>query len=114
MDTIKYEEFAKLDLRVVTITDAQPIEGADKLILLTLDDGTEGGRQIVAGIKKHFPLCDESKKKLIGIQIVIVANLEPRKMKGVVSNGMLLAASNGEELQLLTTANVIAPGSKVG
>jgi methionyl-tRNA synthetase len=114
MEPIKYEDFAKLDLRVATITDAQPIEGADKLVLLTLDDGTEGGRQIVAGIKKHFPLDDESKKKLIGVQIVIVANLEPRKMRGVVSNGMLLAASNGDELQLLTTTKVIAPGSKVG
>lgn len=114
MDQIKYEDFAKLDLRVATITNVCGVEGADKLVCLTVDDGSEGGRQILAGIKKQFPLDDESKKKLIGLQIIIVANLEPRKMRGMTSNGMLLAASNGDELQLLTTTSVIAPGSKVG
>lgn len=114
MDMIKYEDFAKLDLRVATIKEAIPIEGADKLVLLKLDDGTEGGRQIAAGIKKHYPLCDESKAKLIGKQIVIVANLEPRKMRGVESQGMLLAASDGDVLQLLTIDGMVAAGSKVG
>lgn len=111
---VKYEDFAKLDLRVATITDAFPVEGADKLVVLKLDDGTGNDRQIVAGIKKHYPLDDENKKNLIGQQIIIVANLEPRKLRGVESNGMLLAASDGEELTLLTTKKVIKPGSKVG
>ena len=114
MELIKYDDFAKLDLRVATIKDALPIEGADKLVLLKLDDGTEAGRQIVAGIKKQYPLCEESKAALIGTQIIIVANLEPRKMRGVESQGMLLAASNGDQLELLKPMHNIAAGSKCG
>ena len=115
MTTIKYEDFEKLvDLRVATIVDASPIEGTEKLVLLKLDDGTENGRQIVAGIKKHYPLCDESKATLVGKQIVIVANLEPKKLRGVESHGMLLAASNGDQLQLLIPDHHIEPGSKIG
>ncbi len=113
MDTVKYEDFAKLDLRIARITAAAPIEGTDKLVVLSLDIGDEQ-RQIVAGIKKHFPVCEESKSDLIGKLIVIVANLEPRKIRGFESHGMLLAASNGESLQLLTPEHFIETGSKVG
>lgn len=119
MDNIKYEDFAKLELVVVTITDANLIDGADKLIRLTVDDGTPEPRTIVAGIKKQFPLCPESKAALVGSQVVIVANLEPRTLKGVVSRGMVLAASTNPaivpgDLQLVSTQHYIAPGSKVG
>jgi len=109
MDLIKYDDFAKLDLRVCTIKEASAVEGADKLVLLKLDDGTEAGRQIVAGIKKHY-----SPETLIGTQVIVVANLEPRKLRGIESQGMLLAASNGEELALLQPQKLIAAGSKVG
>jgi len=115
MDQIKYEDFAKLDLRVAIITDVQPVEGADKLLLLKLDDGTPEGRTILAGIKKQFPGCEESKAALLGERIIIVANLEPRKMRGIESQGMLLAASDDDgDLQLLTTRHYIKAGSKVG
>lgn len=109
MDLIKYDDFAKLDLRVCTIKEASAVEGADKLVLLKLDDGTEAGRQIVAGIKKHY-----SPETLVGTQVIVVANLEPRKLRGIESQGMLLAASKDDALQLLTTKADIAPGSKVG
>jgi methionyl-tRNA synthetase len=113
MDQIKYEDFAKLDLRVAIITSVQPVEGADKLLLLKLDDGTPEGRQIMAGIKKQFP-SEEAWATLVGERIIIVANLEPRKMRGIESQGMLLAASEDDDLQLLTTRHYIKAGSKVG
>jgi methionyl-tRNA synthetase len=109
MNTINYEDFAKLDLRVCTVKEASAVEGADKLVLLKLDDGTETGRQIVAGVKKHY-----SPETLIGTQVIVVANLEPRKLRGIESQGMLLAASNGEELALIHPQKPIAAGSKVG
>lgn len=88
---IKYEDFAKLDLRVGTIKKADDIEGADKLYKLEVDLGTET-RTILAGIKQYY-----DKKSLIGKQIICIVNLEPRKMKGLESQGMLLAAGSKEE-----------------
>lgn len=87
-DPIKYDDFAKIDMRVATITAAEPHPNADRLIKMQLDDGTENGRQICAGIKGHY-----EPEELVGKQIVIVANLEPRKIRGELSEGMLLAAS---------------------
>lgn len=91
MDQIKYDDFAKLDLRVGTIKKAEDIEGADKLLKLEVDLGSEK-KTILAGIKKYY-----KKEELIGKQIIVIANLEPRKMKGLESEGMLLAASSKEE-----------------
>lgn len=109
MDTIKYEDFAKLDLRVGTILEAVDHPDADKLVVLQVDLGTEK-RQIVAGIKKHYT-CEQ----LVGFQIVVVANLEPRALRGVMSHGMLLAATDATGgLALLTPGVVFAAGSKVG
>ena len=84
---ITYEDFAKLDLRVATIKEVEEIDGADKLYKMTIDVGELGERTICAGIKQHY-----EKDDLIGKQIVIVANLEPRKMRGIESQGLLLAA----------------------
>lgn len=114
MDFVKFDDFTKLDIRVVTITDAQPIEGADKLILLTVDDGTPQPRSIVAGIKKYFALCPESQAQLVNSQVIIIANLEPRKIKGITSHGMILAASDETGLQLVSPRHYIKPGTKVG
>lgn len=94
-EPIKYDDFAKIDLRVATVRAAAHHPNADKLLVLQLDDGSEGGRQICAGIRGHY-----EPEQLVGRQIVIVANLEPRKIRGEVSNGMLCAASDlssGEE-----------------
>lgn len=108
MESVKYEDFAKLDLRVARILDANMVDGADKLVALKVSLGDEE-RQIVAGIKQHY-----APQELIGMSIIIVANLEPRTLRGVTSHGMLLAASDTTgALSLLTTDKVIAPGAQV-
>lgn len=89
LPNIPYDLFAKLDLRVATVVKAEPHPNADKLLKLTLDDGTTGGRQVCAGIKAWY-----SPEQLVGKQVVIVANLEPRMLRGEVSQGMVLAASD--------------------
>lgn len=107
-DTISYEDFSKLDIRVVTITAAEPIEGADKLLKITLDAGEAlGERTIAAGIKAWY-----SPEDLVGKQVVYLANLEPRKLRGVMSQGMLLAAGADEAI-LLHPDTTISPGTKV-
>ncbi len=90
-DTISIDDFVKVDLRVALVKVAEPVKGTDKLMRLEVDLGTET-RQIVAGIAKAY-----TPEQLIGRKIVIVANLAPRKLKGLQSKGMLLAASIGEQ-----------------
>lgn len=90
---ITIEDFAKVELRVAQVVSAERVPGADKLLKLIVDVGTET-RQILAGIAKAY-----SPESLVGRKIVIVANLQPRKMRGLESNGMLLAASVGDEGQ---------------
>ena len=107
--TILFDDFLRLDMRMARITDAQPHPNADRLIVLQVDLGTEQ-RQLVAGIRGHYEPAD-----LVGKLIVVVTNLAPRKMRGVDSNGMLLAASTSDQSQviLLTAMSDIPPGSKV-
>jgi methionyl-tRNA synthetase len=88
---IAIEDFAKVELRVAQVVSAERVPGADKLLKLIVDLGSET-RQILAGIAKAY-----SPESLVGRKIVIVANLQPRKMRGLESNGMLLAASVGED-----------------
>ena len=109
--TISYEDFAKLDLRIATIKKVEEIEGADKLYKLTLDVGDEIGERIVcAGIKEYFP----DKKKLKGKQCVLLANLAPRKLKGIESQGMILACGSKDEgFVLLTPTEKVKEGSSV-
>ncbi|MCU0642100.1 MAG: methionine--tRNA ligase [archaeon] len=108
-DMIKYDDFAKLDLRIGTIKKVEDIEGADKLYKLEVQIGKEN-RTILAGIKEHY-----EKEELKGKQIVVICNLEPRKMRGFVSEGMLLAAvsSDGKKVILLNPEKTIESGSKV-
>jgi len=87
--TIAFDLFAKLDLRVATVLSAELHPNADKLLKLKLDDGTPEGRQVCAGIKTWY---DPS--VLVGKQVVIVANLQPRMLRGEISSGMVLAASD--------------------
>jgi len=91
---ITYDDFAKLDLRVAKILDAVPVEGSDKLLKLKIRVGTEE-RQLVAGIAQHY-----APDEILGKKIIIIANLEPRKIRGVESNGMLLAAAKEEDGKL--------------
>jgi methionyl-tRNA synthetase len=109
--TISYDDFAKLDLRVATVLEAQPIEKSKKLIKMQLDLGNGERRQILAGIKEHY-----SAEQLVGRQIVVVANLAPREVfKGETSYGMLLAASDPatNKVVLVTMVEAVTPGSKV-
>ena len=105
--TISYDEFSRLDLRVAEIINVEEIENADKLYKLEIKLGDEN-RILVAGIKQHY-----EKEALIGKKIIIIANLEPRKMKGVESQGMLLAASDDENIVLLTIDKDIESGTKI-
>ncbi|MDX1489631.1 MAG: methionine--tRNA ligase subunit beta, partial [Acidiferrobacterales bacterium] len=105
---ISYEEFAKIDLRVARIVEAAPVEGADKLLHLTLDLGGET-RSVYAGIKSAYAAED-----LEGRLTVMVANLAPRKMRFGVSEGMVLAAGpGGKDLWLLSPDDGAPPGSRV-
>lgn len=112
--TIQIEDFAKIDLRVATILAAEPHPNADRLLKLQIDLGSEK-RQICAGIRKYY--ADPA--ALVGRQIIVVANLAPRAMRGEVSNGMLLAASVAGETEvidvvLLQPGKDVPPGSTVG
>lgn len=112
---ISFDEFIKLDLRVATIKHAEPHPNADRLLKVQLDDGTPEGRQVCAGIKAWY-----EPEKLIGRQVVIVANLEPRKIRGEISQGMILAASDvhpdhqeEKDVVVLTLDRAVKPGSVV-
>ena len=109
--TITYDDFCKLDLRVAKVIEAENHPNADKLICLKIDLGSEQ-RQIIAGLRGYY-----EPSELIGREIVVVANLAPRKMRGLESHGMLLAAgseSEGERtLVILTTEKPIGAGAAV-
>ena len=108
---ISFDDFLKLDLRVATVTEVAEHPNADKLIVLQIDLGGEK-RQIIAGLKEYY-----APEALLGKQIVVVANLEPRKMRGMESQGMLLAGSavDGEDRSviILTPDAPLPPGSTV-
>ncbi len=101
------EDIQKLGLRVATIVAAQPVEGSEKLVKLQVDLGTEK-RQIVAGIGKSY-----APDQLIGTQIVLVSNLEPRTIFGVESNGMLLAANGDDRLVVIGPSLSVPSGSTI-
>lgn len=110
--TITFDDFLKLDLRVARIIEAGPHPNADKLVVLKVDMGTEQ-RQILAGIRQF---CEP--EQMVGKSIVVVANLAPRKMRGIESQGMLLAATvkEGEQYKdvvVLTPDREVPPGSSV-
>lgn len=104
-DTITYDDFKKIDLRVAKILSAERVEGSDKLVKLRIDVGELGERQLVAGIGKAY-----EPEVLVGKQIIIVANLEPKKLMGLESNGMLLAASDEKGPVLLCPESEVFPG----
>ena len=106
-ELLPFKEFQKLDLRIGTIKSVEAIEGANKLLKIIVDIGKEE-RQIIAGIAERYK-SDE----LIGKQIVVVTNLEPAKIRGVESNGMLLAADADPEISILVPLREVPNGSKV-
>src|SRR3954467_11218208 len=108
--TINYDDFAKLDLRVATVLECRPHGNADKLLVLQIELAGGERRQICAGLRQHYP-----PEQLVGKQIVVVANLAPRQMRGEISNGMLLAATDPATNRgsVVPRGEPVAPGSKV-
>ena len=106
---ITIDDFSKIDLRIARIVTAEHVEGADKLLKLTLDVGPLGARQVFAGIKSAYDPAT-----LVGRLTVVVANLAPRKMKFGLSEGMVLAASGSEPgLYILSPDEGAKPGMRV-
>jgi len=104
---ISFKEFKKLDLRVGKIIEAERVEGADKLLKLKVDLGEEE-RQLVAGIAKFY-----QPENLIGRELIVVANLEPKTLMGIESQGMLLAASVEGRPVILEPDEEVPPGTKI-
>ena len=107
-ECVGFEDFMKLDIRVGTVTECCKVPKADKLLQLKIDDGLKG-RTIVSGIAKHY-----KPEELVGKQVCFIANLEPRKLKGVLSEGMILSAEDADgKLSVVSPAANVTPGSEV-
>ncbi len=105
---IGFDDFMKVDLRLGLILEASPLEKSDRLHKLKIDLGEESPRQVLAGIREHYDAQD-----LVGKRVVVVANLAPRKIMGVESQGMVLAASDPSGLSVVTVEKDIAPGTRI-
>ncbi|PIZ41083.1 methionine--tRNA ligase [candidate division WWE3 bacterium CG_4_10_14_0_2_um_filter_47_8] len=106
--TIPFSDFQKIELRIGKVENVEEVEGLDKLYKLTVDLGEREKRTLLAGLKEsHQPY------ELLGKLIVVIANLEPREIGGVRSEGMLLAAISGEKPIILIPEEEVKPGSKV-
>ena len=107
---VDFETFELCDFRVGTVKECIKVPKADKLLKFTIDDGTPEGRTIVSGIAKFY-----KPEELVGRQVCFIANLPPRKLKGIVSEGMILSAVNADgSLTLITPMALATPGAKIG
>jgi methionyl-tRNA synthetase len=105
---IVYDDFAKLDIRVGKVTAAEKMEKSDKLLKLTIDAGVDK-RTILSGIAKHY-----TAEQMVGKQVLFIANLAPRKMMGIESQGMILSAEDVDgKLKLIQPEDLVTPGSTV-
>lgn len=107
MENINFEEFQKIDLRIAKVISAEKIKGSERLLKLGVDLGNEK-RQIIAGISKFY-----EPKDLIGREVAVVVNLEPRTLMGLESQGMVLAASDEGRPILLKPDKEVSPGTKI-
>ncbi len=105
--TISIQDFSEIDLRVAEIKAVEEHPDADKLLVLKIDAG-DGEKQLVAGIKNHY-----SAEELVGRKIIVVNNLAPAVLRGVESQGMLLAAKDDDKVVLLAPEKDVKPGSRV-
>ena len=101
------EDYLKIELKVAQVVEAKGHPDADRLLILTVDTGAER-KEVVAGIAQHYPVGE-----LVGKRVVLVNNLQPATLRGVVSNGMILAAKDGESLSLITPERPVSPGAVV-
>lgn len=106
MEPIGIEDFLKLDIRLARVLEAQKVEGSDKLIKLKVSTGDEE-RTLVAGIAKHY-----TPEEMVGKKILVLANLKPRKIMGIESQGMVLALSEGEKLSLIVPDRDLKEGAR--
>ncbi|GAE83268.1 methionyl-tRNA synthetase [Bacteroides reticulotermitis JCM 10512] len=107
-ENIEFDDFTKLDIRVGTVLECQKVPKADKLLQFKIDDGLET-RTIVSGIAQHY-----KPEELVGKQVCFIANLAPRKLKGIVSEGMILSAENNDgSLSVIMPGREVKPGSEV-
>jgi len=104
--TIDFEDFAKVDLRVGLVLEAERLAKSKKLLKLAIDVGEPAPRQILAGISEHY-----APEALVGRRVLVVCNLAPRKMMGIESQGMVVAASDEQGLSILTVDKELAPGA---
>ena len=107
-ETISFEEWMKIDIRIGTIKEVLPHPNADKLYILKIDEGKEELRQLVAGLKESY-----KEEELVGKKIVFLANLEPKKLRGELSHGMILAAVDGNNISVLTVDKDIPNNAKI-
>ena len=107
---IRFDKFEKVELKVVAIKAVSRVANADKLLKFRVDAGDDGDRQIISGIAEWYP----EPEKLVGKKVIAVTNLKPREMRGELSQGMLLSAEFGDQVQLLTVSDNIPAGSLVG
>ena len=106
-DFIEFDDFMKVDLRVGLVVEAEKVPKSKKLLKLRIDTGDAEPRQVLAGISEHYEPED-----LVGTRVVVVANLKPRKLMGLESQGMVLAASDDDGLSVLVVDKEVAPGSR--
>ena len=108
-ETVSYDDFGKLDIRVGTVLECAKVPKADKLLQFRLDDGM-GGRTILSGIAQSYPNPEE----LVGTQVCFIANFEPKKLRGVMSEGMILSAENSDgKLVLVQPKDIVTNGVSV-
>tara|TARA_B100000459_G_scaffold112714_1_gene66337 strand:+ start:229 stop:858 length:630 start_codon:yes stop_codon:yes gene_type:complete len=106
---LNFETFMEVDLRIGKIVSVEDHPNADRLYVVSLDDGSDEGRTICAGLKEYY-----SAEEMVGKNVVFVSNLKPRPLRGVTSEGMMLAADDGEGcVRLITTDGPISTGSQV-
>ena len=105
---VDFDTFMKADLRVGTVLECEKVPKADKLLRFLIDDGL-GKRTIVSGIAKYY-----KPEELVGKQVVFIANLPPRKLRGITSQGMILSAENADgSLSVITASSPVVPGAQV-
>lgn len=107
---ISYDDFAKLDIAIGTITEVSVVEDADKLLKLTVDVGEDAPRQIISGIREYF---SDDPQQLVGKQCPFLLNLEPRTIRGYESQGMILAAKHEATLALLNPHTELPAGTRI-
>lgn len=107
-EEISFEDFMKVDIRVARIKSVEEHPNADKLYIIKLDVGPEGEKQTCAGLKPYY-----KPEELVGKKVAIVLNLAPAKMRGEISETMMLAGQDGDVVAILSPEKDLAPGSKV-